>query len=280
MARKSMRKPPKEVELDVTSFMNLMVVLIPFLLATAVFSQVTIQELNLPAPGSGGEVADTPPVNIEVMVRKEALEIGNGKVINYRFPNKEGEYDLESLTAELRRLKERNPEKEDSTVLLEPDMDGYGLMDSIEHVDGAEWQSLCMTGGGSLNPPTHETVDKKMHYLFQDGRAVFKVAVTGMADVAVEMMNKYDLKADDVAYLVPHQANWRIIDATAKRMGLASEQVMMNINKYGNTTAATIPLCLTEYYRDGKVKKGDNLILAAFGAGFTWGSTYLIWSMD
>ena len=135
MARKSMRKPPKEVELDVTSFMNLMVVLIPFLLATAVFSQVTIQELNLPAPGSGGEVADTPPVNIEVMVRKEALEIGNGKVINYRFPNKEGEYDLESLTAELRRLKERNPEKEDITVLLEPDIeynDMIAVMDTVK----------------------------------------------------------------------------------------------------------------------------------------------------
>jgi 3-oxoacyl-[acyl-carrier-protein] synthase-3 len=168
-----------------------------------------------------------------------------------------------------------------SAVMLEPNDDpNYGIIDSILNCDGSGKNALYMEGGGSLNPPTHETVDQKMHYLYQDGRAVFKVAVTGMADVAVEIMNKHNLKSEDVAYLVPHQANWRIIDATAKRMGLANEQVMMNIDKYGNTTAATIPLCLTEYYRDGKVKKGDNLILAAFGAGFTWGSIYLKWSMD
>lgn len=135
MARKSMKKPLKEVELDVTSFMNLMVVLIPFLLATAVFSQVSIQELNLPSPGAGGETADTPPVTIEVMVRKNALEISNGKVINYRFPNKEGEYDLDALTAELRNLKEKHPDKEDITVLLEPDIeynDMIAVMDTVK----------------------------------------------------------------------------------------------------------------------------------------------------
>lgn len=135
MSRKSMKKPPEEAELDVTSFMNLMVVLIPFLLATAVFSQVSIQELNLPSPGSGGAVADTPPVSIEVMVRKEAIEIGNGKVINYRFPKEEGEYDLESLTNELRRLKEKHPDKEDVTVLMEPDIeykDMIAVMDTVK----------------------------------------------------------------------------------------------------------------------------------------------------
>jgi 3-oxoacyl-[acyl-carrier-protein] synthase-3 len=119
-----------------------------------------------------------------------------------------------------------------------------------------------------------------MHYIYQDGKAVFKVAVVGMADVSYEMMQKYNLSSDDVKYLVPHQANLRIIDATAKRMGVGPEKVMINIQKYGNTTAATIPLCLTEYYREGKIKRGDKLILAAFGAGYTWGSGYLVWSLD
>jgi 3-oxoacyl-[acyl-carrier-protein] synthase-3 len=137
-----------------------------------------------------------------------------------------------------------------------------------------------MKAGGSLNPASHETVDKKMHYIYQDGKAVFKVAVKGMADISYEIMKKNGLTGDDVAYLVPHQANLRIIDATAERMGVSKDKVMININKYGNTTAATIPLCLTEYYREGKVKKGDNLILAAFGAGYTWGSIYLKWSME
>ena len=137
-----------------------------------------------------------------------------------------------------------------------------------------------LKGGGSLNPPSHETVDQGMHYLYQDGKAVFKVAVKGMADISYELMQKNNLTSDDIAYLVPHQANMRIIGATAERMGLSKDKVMININKYGNTTAATIPLCLVEYYRDGKIKKGDNLILAAFGAGFTWGAAYLTWSMD
>ena len=136
-----------------------------------------------------------------------------------------------------------------------------------------------MLGGGSLNPSSHETVDKKWHYIYQDGKAVFKVAVKGMADVSAELMEMSNLKSEDVAYLVPHQANLRIIDATAKRMGLSSDKVMMNIDRYGNTTAATIPLCLTEYYRDGKLKKGDNLILSAFGAGYTWGASHVVWAI-
>lgn len=168
-----------------------------------------------------------------------------------------------------------------SAVLLEPTEDvKYGIKDSILYIDGSGKDSLNMKGGGSLNPPSHETVDKKMHYIYQDGKAVFKVAVKGMADISYEIMQKNNLKGDDVAYLVPHQANLRIIDATAERMGISKEKVMVNIDRYGNTTAATIPLCLTEYYRAGKLKKGDNLILAAFGAGFTWGSMYLTWSME
>lgn len=167
-----------------------------------------------------------------------------------------------------------------SAVLLEPTEDlSLGIQDSILRIDGSGKDALYMLGGGSLNPPTHETVDKKMHYIYQDGKAVFKVAVKGMADVSYEIMEKNNLKSDDVAYLVPHQANLRIIDATAERMGLSKDKVMINIDKYGNTTAATIPLCLTEYYRSGKIKNGDKLILAAFGAGYTWGSTYLVWSL-
>lgn len=167
-----------------------------------------------------------------------------------------------------------------AAVLIEPSDDkSLGLQDYILRIDGAGEDSLYMRGGGSLNPPTHETVDKKMHYLYQDGKAVFKVAVKGMADVSYELMQKNNLTADDVAYLVPHQANLRIINATADRMGLSKDKVMVNIDKYGNTTAATIPLCLVEYYRNGKVKKGDKLILSAFGAGYTWGSSYLVWAI-
>lgn len=168
-----------------------------------------------------------------------------------------------------------------SAILLEPTDDlNYGIKDSLLYVDGSGKDSLYMKGGGSLNPPTHETVDKKMHYIYQDGKAVFKVAVKGMADISFEIMQRNSLKSGDVAYLVPHQANLRIIDATAQRMGVSKDKVMINIDRYGNTTAATIPLCLTEYYRNGKIKKGDNLILAAFGAGYTWGATYLTWNLD
>jgi 3-oxoacyl-[acyl-carrier-protein] synthase-3 len=168
-----------------------------------------------------------------------------------------------------------------AAVLLEPTEDkSLGFQDSLLHVDGSGRESLYMKGGGSLNPPTHETVDKKMHYIYQDGKAVFKAAVKGMADISYELMEKNNLKGEDIAFLVPHQANLRIIDATAKRMGVGSDKVMINIQKYGNTTSATIPLCLVEYYRAGKLKKGDKIILSAFGAGYTWGAIYLVWSID
>ena len=163
-------------------------------------------------------------------------------------------------------------------VLLEPDTEGYGLIDSELHCDGGNWEALCMPGGGSLNPPTHETVDRQMHYLRQEGRTVFKVAVAGMADVAAEVMARNDLTGDDIRYLVPHQANERIIGATARRMGITMDKVMINISRYGNTTAATIPLCLHDWERH--LHRGDNLVLAAFGGGFTWGATYLKWAYD
>jgi len=167
-----------------------------------------------------------------------------------------------------------------AAVLLEQSEDlNLGLQDSTLRIDGVGKDKLLMSGGGSLNPPTHETIDKRMHYLYQDGKAVFKVAVIGMADVSYELMQKNNLTSDDIAFLVPHQANKRIIDATGNRMGLDSDKVMINIDKYGNTTAATIPLCLVEYYRDGRIKKGDKLILSAFGAGYTWGSSYLVWAI-
>lgn len=166
-------------------------------------------------------------------------------------------------------------------VLLEPTEDlNYGIKDSLLHIDGSGRDTLYMKGGGSLHPPTHETVDQKMHYLYQDGKAVFKAAVKGMADISYEIMQKNNLKGEDIAYLVPHQANLRIIDATAQRMGVTKDKVMININKYGNTTTATIPTCLTEYYRAGKLKKGDNLVLASFGAGYSWGSILIKWSID
>ena len=168
-----------------------------------------------------------------------------------------------------------------AAVLLEPSQDfNYGLQDSLLRIDGSGKEALYMKGGGSLNPPTHETVDQNMHVIYQDGKAVFKVAVKGMADISYDLMKKNNLTGEDIAFLVPHQANLRIIDATAERMGISRDKVMINIDKYGNTTAATIPSCLVEYYRDGKIKKGDKLILSAFGAGFTWGASYLVWSMD
>lgn len=167
-----------------------------------------------------------------------------------------------------------------AAILLERSEDlSLGLQDFILRIDGSGKDKLYMLGGGSLNPPTKETVDKKMHYIYQDGKAVFKVAVKGMADVSYELMQKNGLTGDDVAFLVPHQANMRIIDATGERMGLSREKVMRNIDKYGNTTAATIPLCLVEYYRDGKIKKGDKLVLSAFGAGYTWGASLVVWAI-
>jgi len=161
-------------------------------------------------------------------------------------------------------------------VLLEPNEEGNGLIDAVLKTDGAGGPYLNIKGGGSLNPATHETVEAGLHYAYQEGRTVFKFAVTNMADVAVEVMEKNNLTSDDISYLVPHQANKRIIDATAERAGLPEEKVMVNIHKYGNTTSGTIPLCLWEW--EDKLKKGDNLILAAFGGGFTWGSIYLKWA--
>lgn len=161
-------------------------------------------------------------------------------------------------------------------VLLEPDTDGYGVIDSILKSDGSGGPYLHQKAGGSLRPASHETVDNDEHFLFQEGQAVFKFAVTNMADVAAEVMERNNLSADDVAWLVPHQANKRIIDATSNRTGIDPDKVMINIEKYGNTTNGTIPLCLWEW--ETKLKKGDNLILAAFGGGFTWGSIYLKWA--
>jgi len=161
-------------------------------------------------------------------------------------------------------------------VLLEPNIEGYGVLDSILKSDGSGGKFLNMKAGGSLRPATAETVANKEHYAYQEGQSVFKFAVVGMADVSYELMERNNLGADDIAWLVPHQANKRIIDATAHRMGLPEEKVMMNIARYGNTTAATIPLCLFDYRK--QIDKGDNLVLAAFGGGFTWGATLVKWA--
>ena len=163
-------------------------------------------------------------------------------------------------------------------VLLEPTTDGTGVLDTVQRVDGSGVDSLSQPGGGSLCPPTHETVDARLHFVQQDGKAVFKRAVVGMADAAAEIMERNGLAPDDVRYLVPHQANLRIIDATARRMGLGPDKVMINIQRYGNTTAGTLPLCLGDW--EGQLRAGDNLVLAAFGGGFTWGATWLRWSYD
>ncbi len=161
-------------------------------------------------------------------------------------------------------------------VLLEPNYEGQGVLDSILKSDGSGRNYLDMKAGGSLKPASHETVEAKQHFISQEGQSVFKFAVTNMADVAAEIMEKNNLRGDDVAWLVPHQANKRIINATANRMGIGSEKVMVNIQKYGNTTNATIPLCLWDW--ESQLKKDDVLILAAFGGGFTWGAVYLKWA--
>ena len=163
-------------------------------------------------------------------------------------------------------------------VLLEPSEKGLGIQDSILKSDGSGRNSLYLKAGGSVKPASHETIDNKEHFMFQDGQTVFKAAVKSMADVSEEIMNRNNLTADDVAWLVPHQANKRIIDATARRMGVGEDKVMLNIQKYGNTTNGTIPLCLWEWEK--QLNKGDNIILAAFGGGFTWGSIYLKWAYD
>ncbi|MDC0099801.1 MAG: beta-ketoacyl-ACP synthase III [Crocinitomicaceae bacterium] len=163
-------------------------------------------------------------------------------------------------------------------VMLEPNNEGLGVQDFILKSDGAGRNYLFQPGGGSFAPASHETVDNRMHFVKQEGKQVFKFAVTNMADVSAEIMEKNNLTSDDVDWLVPHQANLRIIDATANRMGLSKEKVMINIEKYGNTTAGTLPLCLWDYEK--QLKKGDNLILSAFGGGFTWGAVYLKWAYN
>jgi 3-oxoacyl-[acyl-carrier-protein] synthase-3 len=163
-------------------------------------------------------------------------------------------------------------------VLLEPNEDGYGVRDSILKIDGSGRHYLHQKAGGSLKPPTHETIDAREHYVFQDGKTVFKFAVTNMAEVSANIMERNNLTSADVTWLVPHQANLRIIDATAERMGLGREKVMINIDHFGNTTNGTLPLLLWEW--ESKLKKGDNLILSAFGGGFTWGAMYIKWAYD
>lgn len=163
-------------------------------------------------------------------------------------------------------------------VLLEPTTEELGVMDSKLQVDGSGRANLHQKAGGSVKPASHATIDAREHYIYQEGQVVFKMAVSKMADVSAEIIERNNLKPEDIAWLVPHQANMRIIDATAKRMGLSKEKVMINIEKYGNTTAATLPLCLWEW--EPRLRKGDNIILAAFGAGFTWGSVYLKWAYD
>lgn len=163
-------------------------------------------------------------------------------------------------------------------ALLEPNEEGFGVQDSILRSDGSGGKYLGMRAGGSVKPASHETIDAKEHFAYQEGQTVFKFAVTNMADVAAEIMERNQLSSDDVAWLVPHQANKRIIDATASRMGVSGDKVMVNIERYGNTTNGTIPLCLWEWEK--QLKKGDNIIIAAFGGGFTWGSVYLKWAYN
>jgi 3-oxoacyl-[acyl-carrier-protein] synthase-3 len=161
-------------------------------------------------------------------------------------------------------------------LLIEPNYEGLGLVDEILHVDGIGRKYLYQKAGGSKYPPTEDTVRNREHFIHQDGQAVFKFAVSRMADTAAEMMEKHQLTADDIAYLIPHQANLRIIDATGKRMGLSPDKVLINISRYGNTSAVSIPLVLMDYEK--QFKKGDTLIFAAFGAGFTWGAQYYKWA--
>ncbi|MEY3084203.1 MAG: hypothetical protein RL037_383 [Bacteroidota bacterium] len=163
-------------------------------------------------------------------------------------------------------------------VLLEPNTEGLGVQDFILKSDGSGREFLVQPAGGSANPPSIQTVEQRLHYVKQEGKQVFKFAVTNMAEVSAEIMEKNNLTSDDVDWLVPHQANLRIIDATASRMGLPKEKVMINIEKYGNTTAGTLPLCLWDYEK--QLKKGDNLVLSAFGGGFTWGAVYLKWAYN
>jgi 3-oxoacyl-[acyl-carrier-protein] synthase-3 len=163
-------------------------------------------------------------------------------------------------------------------VLLEPTTEDLGVKDFILKADGAGRNYLCMHAGGSVAPPTLETVHARPHYVYQEGQAVFKFAVKGMADVTAELLEKNNLNSESIQWLVPHQANKRIVDATASRVNLSEDKIMMNIERYGNTTAGTIPLLLWDYEK--QLKKGDNLIISAFGGGFTWGSIWVKWAYD
>lgn len=163
-------------------------------------------------------------------------------------------------------------------IMLEPTEEEFGVMDMMLESDGLGRHHLHQKAGGSVKPPSHQSIDAREHYIYQEGQPVFKWAVSKMADISVEMMKKHNLTSDDIRYLVPHQANMRIISATAHRMGIDSKKVMINIDKYGNTTAATLPLCIWDYEKE--LKKGDNLILSTFGAGFTWGAIYLKWAYN
>ena len=163
-------------------------------------------------------------------------------------------------------------------VLFEPNLEGLGLQDEILCSDGVGRDSLKIDAGGSILPPSNQTIADKQHYVHQDGKTVFKFAVSKMADVSEKIMQRNNLTGDDVSWLVPHQANKRIIDATSRRMNLPQDKVMLNIHRYGNTTSATLPLCLFDY--ENQLKKGDNIVFAAFGGGFTWGSIYVKWAYD
>ena len=163
-------------------------------------------------------------------------------------------------------------------VLFEPNLEGLGLQDEILRSDGVGRDSLKIDAGGSILPPSNQTIADKQHYVHQDGKTVFKFAVSKMADVSEQIMQRNNLTGDDVSWLVPHQANKRIIDATSRRMNLPQDKVMLNIHRYGNTTSATLPLCLFDY--ENQLKKGDNIVFAAFGGGFTWGSIYVKWAYD
>ncbi len=165
-----------------------------------------------------------------------------------------------------------------AAVMLEPDTTGLGIIDSIVQVDGSGRKHLHQVAGGSLRPATFETILRRQHFIYQEGQPVFKAAVSNMADTSVRMMERYNLTPETLKYLVPHQANMRIIEATARRMGIPRENVMLTIEKFGNTTSATIPLCLWEY--EHELREGDNIIISTFGAGFAWGSTYLKWAYD
>jgi 3-oxoacyl-[acyl-carrier-protein] synthase-3 len=165
-----------------------------------------------------------------------------------------------------------------AAVLVEPTEENVGLMDARLYTDGVGLSHLHMKAGGSAYPSSEETVKGRQHFVYQEGQAVFKYAVTNMADVSAEVMERNGLTEKDINWLVPHQANLRIIDATVKRCGVSYDKVMINIERYGNTSSATIPLCLWEW--EDKLKKGDNLIFTAFGAGFTWGAIYFKWGYD